>query len=130
VKYVGSYIRLASKFHCVSSTQLQHSYIIPGTLSDLECINCSNPGSHCSKHDYCYIHLRRDYVRKVLFGFTLDSRQLTLELRPRRNNYRHRHSALSEEDRIPINIETLIQNASIRRNGSGITRWVFLTIFI
>jgi hypothetical protein len=47
---------------------------------------------------------------------------LTLELRPRRNNYRHRRSALSEEDHIPINIEALIQNASIRRNGSGITR--------
>ena len=35
----------------------------------------------------------------------------------------------SEEDRIPINIEALIQNASIRRNASGITRRVFLTIF-
>jgi hypothetical protein len=122
MKHVGSYNCLASKFQCVSSTQLQHSYIIPGTLSDLERVNCSNPGSRYSKHDYCYIYLRRDYAREVHFGFTLHSRQLTLELRSRRNNCRHRHSALSEEDRTPINIEALIQNASIRRNGSGITR--------
>jgi hypothetical protein len=67
------------------------------------------------------MYLCRDYVREVHFGFTLDSCQLTLELRPRRNICRHRRSALSEEDRMPINIEALIQNASIRRNASGIT---------
>ena len=66
LKNVGSYNRLASKFRCVISTQLQHSYIIPGTLSDLERVNCSNPGGRCSKHDYFYIYLGRDYVKKFI----------------------------------------------------------------
>jgi len=66
LKNVGSYSRLADKFHGVSSIQLQHLFIIPGTLSDLERANCSNPGRRCSKHDCCYIYSRRDYVNKFI----------------------------------------------------------------
>jgi len=50
----------------VSSTQLQHSHTIPGILTDLERVHCSNPGRRCSKHDYCYTYLGRDYVKKFI----------------------------------------------------------------
>jgi len=74
MKNVGSYSRLANKFYCVSSTQLLHSYAIPGNSGKMERATCRNPGRHSGQHNFCYIYSRRDYVIHS-FGLTLDSRQ-------------------------------------------------------
>ena len=118
--------RLANKFHCVSLTQLLHSYAIPGNSSKLERATCRNPGRHCGQHKFCYIYSHRGYVNYLIWFYFGSTSVWRLEL--------HYDKLIIDTDVVLIRtyidtIGTLVQNASVHRNAPGIARRVFLTIF-
>ena len=116
MQYVGSNNRLASisLYQLDPVTTLVHH---TRNFSELEHVNCSNPGRGCSKHDYYYITKHRGYVNihiQVYIHTEIHDEIIINEI------LIYTDVVLSEEDCILNNTETLIQNTSILHDASGV----------